>query len=66
MVIPKNSRQGKLIVQTQKILPSKKWLKDENGNFLDASSDKIIELTKNEMKVKYEKDYILIYKKVTK
>ncbi len=63
MVIPKNSRQGKLIIKTQKFMTDKKWRKDENGNFLDASSDKIIELTETEMKVEYEKDYILIYKK---
>jgi len=65
MVILKNSRQGKLIIQTQKFMPDKKWRKDEKGNFLDASSDKIIELTETEMKVEYEKDYILIYKKTT-
>ncbi|SNR14747.1 hypothetical protein [Tenacibaculum jejuense] len=64
MVIPKDSRQGKLIIQTEKFMPNKKWRKDENGNFLDASSDKIIELTLTEMKIEYEKDYILIYKKV--
>ena len=33
------------------------------GNFIDASSDKIIGITENEMKVEYEKDYVLIYKK---
>lgn len=64
MVIPKNSRQGKMIIQTQKLLPNKKWKKDGNGNFLDASSDKIIQLTENEMMIEYEKDYLLIYKKV--
>jgi hypothetical protein len=67
MVIPKDSRQGRLILQTQKLLPNKKWRKDDNGNFLDASSDKIIELTETEMKVEYEKEYYLIYrKKITK
>ena len=66
MVIPKDSRQGRLILQTQKLLPNKKWRKDDNGNFLDASSDKIIELTETEMKVEYEKKYYLIYKKTTK
>jgi antitoxin component YwqK of YwqJK toxin-antitoxin module len=63
MFIPRNSRQGKLIIQTQKLLPNKKWKQDENGNFLDSSTDKIIEMTENEMKVEYEKDYVLIYKK---
>ena len=66
MVIPENSRQGQLIIQTQKFFPDKKWRKDEKGNFLDASSDKIIELTETEMKVEYEKKYYLIYKKTTK
>ncbi len=65
MVIPKNSRQGKLIVQTQKLLSYEKWQKDGKGNFLDTSSDKIIELTATEMKVEYEENYVLIYKKVT-
>lgn len=63
MFIPKDSRQGRLIIQTQKLFPNKKWEKDKNGNFLDASSVKIIELTATEMKVEYEKDYALVYKK---
>jgi antitoxin component YwqK of YwqJK toxin-antitoxin module len=63
LFIPKDSKQGKLIIQTQKLLPNKKWKKDENGDFLDTSSDKIIEITENEMKIEYEKNYILIYKK---
>jgi len=63
MVIPKNSRQGRLIIQPQKILPNKKWRKDKDGNFLDSSSDLIIELTETEMKVEYKKDYLLVYKK---
>lgn len=63
IVIPEDSRQGRLIIQTQKMLPNKKWRKDENGSFLDASSDLIIELTETEMKVEYEKDYLLVYKK---
>ena len=65
MVIPKNSRQGKLIIETQKLLPDKKWEKDENGNFLDGSTDKIILFTKNEMRVEYEKEYVLVYQKRT-
>lgn len=63
MVIPENSRQGQMIIQTQKFFPDKKWRKDEKGNFLDASTDRIIKLTESEMKVVYEKDYILVYKK---
>ena len=63
MIIPENSRQGRLIVQAQKMLPNKKWRKDDKGNFLDASSDKIIELTDMKMKVEYEENYLLVYKK---
>ena len=63
MIIPEDSRQGRLIIQTQNLFPNKKWRKDDKGNFLDASSDKVIELTDKEMKVEYEKDYLLVYKK---
>ncbi len=63
MVILENSRQGQMIIQTQKFFSDKKWRKDEKGNFLDASTDRIMELTESEMKVEYEKDYILVYKK---
>ena len=65
MVITKDSRQGRMIIHTQKIFPDKKWRKDEKGNFLDASTDRILELTESEMKVEYEKDYVLVYKKIT-
>ena len=33
MFIARDSRQGKLIVQTQNLLPNKKWRQDENGQF---------------------------------
>lgn len=62
MVIPKDSRQGKMIKQTQELL-GKKWRTDSKGNYLDASNDKIILLTENEMRVEYEKKYVLVYKK---
>ena len=63
MIIPENSRQGQLLVQTRKMFPNKKWRKDEKGNFLNASTDKILELTTMEMKVEYEENYVLVYKK---
>lgn len=66
MVIPIDSRQGRMIIQTQKIFPDKKWKKDGKGNFLDASTDTIIALSKTTMKVVYEKEYVLVYKKVSK
>lgn len=62
MVIPENSRQGKLIKQTQKFIP-KKWRKDKDGSFLDASIDKIIGITENELKIEFQKNYIMIYRK---
>ncbi|WP_420573295.1 hypothetical protein [Kordia sp.] len=64
MVIPINSRQGRMIVKTQEIFPDTKWKKDGKGNFLDGSINTITELSKTTMKVVYEKDYILVYKKV--
>ncbi len=62
MVIPKNSRQGKLIAATQKSI-NKKWRTDKNGNFLDASTNTILSLSKSEMTIEYEKDYVMIFKR---
>lgn len=62
MIISKDSRQGKLIIQAQKLL-GKKWREDKKGNFLDSSIDKIISLTENEMKLQYRSKYILVYRK---
>ena len=65
MIIPEDSRQGRMIIQTHNFFPDKIWKKDGNGNFLDTSTDMILDLTENEMKVQFEKKYILIYKKTT-
>ncbi|MBK6989029.1 MAG: hypothetical protein IPH33_12845 [Bacteroidetes bacterium] len=62
MVIEKDSRQGNMIKQTQELL-GKKWRTDSNGNYLDASNDKIVLLTENEMRVEYHKKYVLVYRK---
>ena len=62
MVIEKDSRQGNMIKQTQELL-GKKWRTDSKGNYLDASTDKIVQLTENEMRVEYHKKYLLVYKK---
>ena len=62
MVIPKNSRQGKLIIATQKMI-KRKWEKDKKGNFLDKSVSKIISISEFEMKIEYEKKYVMIFKK---
>lgn len=62
MVIPKKSRQGKLIIATQKMI-NRKWEKDKKGNFLDKSISKIISISEFEMKIEYEKDYVMIFKK---
>jgi len=62
MVIEKDSRQGNVIKQTQELL-GKKWRTDSKGNYLDASSDKIVLLTENEMRVEYHKKYVLVYRK---
>ena len=62
MVIEKNSRQGDMIKQTQE-LTGKKWPTNTSGNYLDTSSDKIILLTEKEMRVKYHKNYVLVYRK---
>lgn len=63
MVIEKDSRQGNLIRQTQEFL-GKKWRTDSNGNYLDTSTDKIVLLTENEMRVAYHEKYVLVYRKV--
>ncbi|MGY5351090.1 hypothetical protein ACXGQW_00715 [Wenyingzhuangia sp. IMCC45533] len=63
MVIPKNSRQGKLIVFTQKLI-NKKWRKDNKGNFLDVSNDIVISINESEMRLVYEKEYIQLFRKI--
>lgn len=62
MLILKNSGQGNMIIQTQKLL-GKEWRTDENGNFLDASTDKILSIEKDRMTIDHEGKYILIYKR---
>jgi hypothetical protein len=62
LVIPKDSRQGSMIKQTQELL-GKKWRTDSIGNYLDASTDKIVLLSENEMRVEYHKKYLLVYRK---
>jgi hypothetical protein len=62
MVIEKDSRQGNMIKQTQELM-GKKWRTDSKGNYLDASADKIVLLTENEMRVEYHKNYVLVYRK---
>ncbi|MGK0448969.1 MAG: hypothetical protein ACJA2M_002771, partial [Polaribacter sp.] len=62
MLIPKDSRQGNMIIQTQKLL-GKEWRTDKNGNFLDASTDKILSIDKDRMTIEHEGKYILIYKR---
>lgn len=62
MVIEKDSRQGNMIKRTQELL-GKKWRTDSKGNYLDASTDKIVLLTGNEMRVEYHKKYVLVYRK---
>jgi hypothetical protein len=58
----KDSRQANMIKQAQELF-GKKWRTDSKGNYLDASSDKIILLTENEMRVEYHKSYVLVYRK---
>lgn len=62
LITPIHSRGGKLITQAQNAF-NKRWEKDGNGNYLEKNKDIIIALTKSEMKIEYQKDYILIYKK---
>ncbi|MGR7813416.1 hypothetical protein [Lacinutrix undariae] len=57
-----NSEQAKFIAIAQKAM-GKKWKEDEKGNYLDSSTSKIISLTDTIMKIEYEKNYVLIYKK---
>jgi hypothetical protein len=62
MLILKDSRQGNMIIQTQEML-GKEWRTDANGNFLDASTDKILSIDKDRMTIEYKDKYILIYKR---
>jgi hypothetical protein len=62
MVIAKDSRQGAMIKQAQELF-DKKWRTDSDGNYLDSSTDKIVLLTENEMRVEYHKNYVLVYRK---
>jgi hypothetical protein len=62
MLIAKDSREGNMIKQAQELL-GKTWRTDSNGNYIDGSTDKIILLTENEMRVEYHKIYVLVYRK---
>lgn len=62
IIIPMDSPQGKMILQTQKML-NKKWEEDTKGNFIDLSTDKIIIINETEMKIDYRNKYTLIYKR---
>ncbi|MGH1385712.1 hypothetical protein [Kordia sp.] len=61
-VVPIGSMSEEMITQIQRF-SNKKWAKDENGNFLDPYTCKIILLTNTEMRVMDEEDCIFIYKK---
>lgn len=60
MSISPNSDKGKLLMFTEKLM-NKKQERDNRGNFLNKSTDKIISLTKDEMKLEYENNYLQVY-----
>jgi len=62
MVVEKDTRQGNMIKQAQEFL-GKKWRTDSKGNYLDGSTDKIVMLTENELRIEYHKKYVLVYRK---
>ena len=62
MIIRQNSEGAQLINETQKLLDVK-WDLDKNGNYINTSTDEIISINEDEMRIKYEKKYILIYNK---
>ncbi|MFC6095535.1 hypothetical protein ACFPVY_02665 [Flavobacterium qiangtangense] len=62
MIIRKNSKNAQLINGTQKLLDVK-WDLDKDGNYINTSTDEIISINEDEMRIKYEKKYILIYNK---
>ena len=61
MVIPMDSGQGEMIRFAEGAF-NKKWETDGKGNYLDASSDHIVRLTANEMRV-LEDGYTFVYTK---
>lgn len=62
MIIRKNSKNAQLVYETQKLLDVK-WDLDKQGNYINTSTDEIISINEDEMRIKYEKKYILIYNK---
>ena len=64
LLTPINSRGGKLIKRTQKFVKNR-WKKDGKGNYTEKIKEKIIALTNSEMKIEHQKDYLLIYKKIS-
>ena len=62
MIIKKNSKDGDMLTETQKVLDVK-WDLDKDGNYINNSTDEIISINETELRIKYEKKYILIYKK---
>ena len=62
MIIPSKSKEAQLINETQNLLDVK-WDLDRDGNYINTSTDEIIFISANELKIRYEKKYILIYNK---
>lgn len=62
MIISKKSKEAQLINETQSLLDVK-WDLDSDGNYINTSTDEIIFISANELKIRYEKKYILIYNK---
>ena len=61
-IIRKNSKGGEMLAETQKAL-NVKWDLDKDGNYINNSTDEILSISATELKIKYEKKYVLIYKK---
>lgn len=62
MVIPMNSRQGDMIRLTEQMFSTKHWQIDGKGNYLDSSTDHLVLLTAEEMRVNQE-GYVYVYRK---
>lgn len=58
----KNSENGTMISQAEGKMKVK-WEVDENGNYVDTVTDEIILINEKELRIKYEKKYVLIYSK---
>lgn len=61
LVVPMDSKQGEMLRFSAQMF-NKTWPTDGKGNYLDSSTDKLVLLSKEEMRVA-DKGYVYVYRR---